>query len=227
MPFRFIETGQAAIAKQGLVIDRHLDSSCVPIKQARRAPHTDRKLTDIRRICHHKVMSCSFPYYRPSLRRNAHAAFAQLSPAQRSTREQSQLTLCQATLEQTLYVVNPESRLGEQIQDTIDEIRRRLLVMLPGEQAAPKPTVEADDSEPPSSPNSSVYTDAAELASDAGSEQTAPSSRNTTSIGLESPFARLQVNKKRDRNDDERLESPTKRRKKFQIPKDKEVIVID
>ncbi|RSL63376.1 hypothetical protein CEP53_004425 [Fusarium sp. AF-6] len=227
MPFRFIETGQAAIAKQGLVIDRHLDSSCVPIKQARRAPHTDRKLTDIRRICHRRVMSCSFPYYRPSLRRNAHAAFAQLSPAQRSTREQSQLTLCQATLEQTLYVVNPESRLGEQIQDTIDEIRRRLLVMLPGEQAAPKPTVEADDSEPPSSPNSSVYTDAAELASDAGSEQTAPSSRNTTSIGLESPFARLQVNKKRDRNDDERLESPTKRRKKFQIPKDKEVIVID
>lgn len=170
-------------------------------------------------------MSCSFPYYRPSLRRNAHAAFAQLSPAQRSTREQSQLTLCQATLEQTLYVVNPDSRLGEQIQYTIDEIRRRLLVMLPGEEAAP--TVEADDPEPPSSPSSSVYTDAVESASEAGSEQTAPSSRNTTSIGLESPFARLDVNKKRDRIDDDRIESPTKRRKKIQIPKDKEVIVID
>ncbi|KAF4459767.1 hypothetical protein FALBO_13469 [Fusarium albosuccineum] len=100
-------------------------------------------------------MSSSYPLYRPSLKMEARAAFAQLTRPEQRARAISQLDLCRATLEQTLFVLPPNDRLAKKMQDVINEIRRQVLQSLPMqdadndnadlEQNQPRPSIENDD----------------------------------------------------------------------------------
>ncbi|KPM46430.1 hypothetical protein AK830_g17 [Neonectria ditissima] len=81
------------------------------------------------------MMNSSVPYYRPSLRSNARAAFAQLSRPEQTARLLSQLNLCHATLEQALFILPPDSTLANKMQSVVDEIRCRVLATITSDGA--------------------------------------------------------------------------------------------
>ncbi|KAH7173087.1 hypothetical protein DER46DRAFT_572075 [Fusarium sp. MPI-SDFR-AT-0072] len=68
--------------------------------------------------------------YRPSTKTKAQEAAAALSPGKRKSEEERQLIFLCTALQQTIWTLDPESKLAKHLKLTMDEIRRHNLATL-------------------------------------------------------------------------------------------------
>ncbi|KAG5762440.1 hypothetical protein H9Q69_011725 [Fusarium xylarioides] len=99
--------------------------------------------------------------YRPSTRREAQAAMAKLTAAERAAHEEGNLHMLRATIERTLWHLDPHSELAAHLRETTKEIRRHTLAGLlpkpkPKSQQKSLPYSQQEESEEPELPRLSV-----------------------------------------------------------------------
>ncbi|KAH7213249.1 uncharacterized protein BKA55DRAFT_585329 [Fusarium redolens] len=92
--------------------------------------------------------------YRPSTRREAQAAMAKLTAAERAAHEEGNLHMLRATIERTLWHLDPHSELAAHLRETTKEIRRHTLAGLlpkpkPKSQQQSLPSLEPEEPELP------------------------------------------------------------------------------
>ncbi|CCT76221.1 uncharacterized protein FFB20_13589 [Fusarium fujikuroi] len=68
--------------------------------------------------------------YRPSTKTKAQEAAAALSPGKRKSEEERQLISLRIALQQTIWTLDPDSKLAKHLKLTMDEIRRHNLTTL-------------------------------------------------------------------------------------------------
>ncbi|KAF9768708.1 hypothetical protein IL306_013938 [Fusarium sp. DS 682] len=91
--------------------------------------------------------------YRPSTRREAQAAMAKLTAAERAAHEEGNLHMLRATIERTLWHLDPHCELAAHLRETTKEIRRHTLAGLlpkpkPKSQQKSLPYYEEEEEEP-------------------------------------------------------------------------------
>ncbi|KAF5023652.1 hypothetical protein F66182_4297 [Fusarium sp. NRRL 66182] len=117
--------------------------------------------------------------YRPSTKATAQAAMAKLSPAQRAAREESDLGILRASIERTLWCLDPDCKLAAHLRETMSEIRRHSLAALLSEKAY-RPCLES----PPRSPQASLDIENDSVVSDDVFERASQLGRSSIRKGL-------------------------------------------
>ncbi|KAF4966171.1 hypothetical protein FSARC_6130 [Fusarium sarcochroum] len=93
-------------------------------------------------------------FYRPSTKSTAQAATAKLSRAERAAQEESNLNILRASIERTLWCLDPDCDLAAQLNETMLGIRRHSLATLLSEK-----TQKSRLASPPDSPRTSLDND--------------------------------------------------------------------
>jgi hypothetical protein len=86
-------------------------------------------------------------FYRPSTKNSAQAASAKLTRAEREALEENNLNILRASIERTLWSLDPSSELAAHLRNTKIEIRRHSLSSLLQEKKAPQVREDSPDDE--------------------------------------------------------------------------------
>ncbi|KAL4728182.1 hypothetical protein ACLX1H_004920 [Fusarium chlamydosporum] len=86
-------------------------------------------------------------FYRPSNKTTAKAASAKLTRAEREAQEESNLNILRASIERTLWSLDPKSELAAHLRKTEIEIRRHSLSSLLQEKKPPQVREDSPDDE--------------------------------------------------------------------------------
>jgi hypothetical protein len=84
-------------------------------------------------------------FYRPSTKNSAQAASAKLTRAEREALEENNLNILRASIERTLWCLDPSSELAAHLRNTKIEIRRHSLSSLLQEKKAPQVREDSPD----------------------------------------------------------------------------------